>query len=114
MVDITSYCKTTSSVENCFDIIENPKLFPDKEDPMRAAKIIPMIPAGGCQLKATLYDAFDMEAKGWKLIDPGSAAGLDGSMCKSCQTGENWFGYYWTPTVLVGRLGLVSHKPDLK
>ena len=33
------------------------------------------------QIKA-LYKAFDMEALGWNLIDPGSAAGLDGSIAK--------------------------------
>ena len=44
-----------------------------------------------------------MEAKGWKLIDPGSAAGLDGSIAKASESGDNWFGYYWNPTSLVGK-----------
>ena len=29
-----------------------------------------------------------MEAKGWKLVDPGSAAGLDGSIAKAVERGE--------------------------
>ena len=33
-----------------------------------------------------------MEKKGWVLVDPGSAAGLDGSMAKAVERGENWFG----------------------
>ena len=47
-------------------------------------------PAGwGCQLaNANLYRAFEMEKKGWKLIDPGSAAGLDGSIAKASDSGE--------------------------
>ena len=43
-----------------------------------------------------------MEKKGWKLIDPGSAAGLDGSIAKASDSGEPWFGYYWNPTSMVG------------
>ena len=35
--------------------------------------------------------------KGWVLVDPGSAAGLDGSMTKALTRDENWFGYYWSP-----------------
>ncbi|MDC1447623.1 ABC transporter substrate-binding protein, partial [Candidatus Thioglobus sp.] len=83
-------------------ILARPDLFPDKEDPSMGA--FHGCPAGwGCQLSnQALYDAFDMEAKGWKLIDPGSAAGLDGSIAKASESGDNWFGYYWNPTSLVG------------
>ena len=65
-------------------------------------------PAGwGCQLaNANLYRAFEMEKKGWKLIDPGSAAGLDGSIAKASDSGEPWFGYYWNPTSMVGKYNL--------
>ena len=49
-----------------------------------------------------------MEALGWNLIDPGSAAGLDGSIAKASEQGENWFGYYWNPTSLVGKYGLTA------
>ena len=45
-----------------------------------------------------------MEKKGWVLVDPGSAAGLDGSMAKAVERGENWFGYYWSPTSLIGKV----------
>ena len=68
-------------------------------------------PAGwNCQLSTNnLFRAFDMEKKGWKLIDPGSAAGLDGAIAKAATRGENWFGYYWTPTSVVGKYGLVKN-----
>ncbi len=49
-----------------------------------------------------------MEAKGWKLVDPGSAAGLDGSMTKAVERGENWFGYYWSPTAMIGKHKMVK------
>ena len=89
-------------------ILARPDLFPDKEDPSRGA--FHGCPAGwGCQLSnQALYRAFDMEAKGWNLIDPGSAAGLDGSIAKASEQGENWFGYYWNPTSLVGKYGLTA------
>ena len=31
-----------------------------------------------------------MEKKGWVLIDPGSAAGLDGSIAKAAESGNPW------------------------
>ena len=47
-----------------------------------------------------------MEAKGWKLIDTGSGAGLDGSIAKASERGQNWLGYYWAPTTLAGKYNL--------
>ena len=87
-------------------ILEHPELFPDKEDPSKGAFM--GCPAGwGCQLaNANLFRAFEMEKKGWKLIDPGSAAGLDGSIAKAADSGEPWFGYYWNPTSMVGKYNL--------
>jgi glycine betaine/proline transport system substrate-binding protein len=89
------------------DILKRPDLFPDKEDPSKGAFI--GCPAGwGCQLvNANLFRAFEMEKKGWVLVDPGSAAGLDGSMAKAVERGQNWFGYYWSPTSLIGKYNMV-------
>jgi len=74
-------------------LLARPDLFPHPEDPSKGAFV--GCPAGwGCQLaNANLFRAFDMEAKGWLLVDPGSAAGLDGSMAKAAERGENWLGY---------------------
>jgi len=65
-------------------------------------------PAGwGCQsINANQFRAFDMEAKGWVLVDPGSAAGLDGSIAKAVERDEPWFGYYWSPTAIIGKYEL--------
>ena len=88
-------------------ILARPDLFPHPEDPSKGAFV--GCPAGwGCQLiNAQQYIGWDMEAKGWLLVDPGSAAGLDGSMAKAVERGENWFGYYWSPTSLIGKYGMV-------
>ncbi len=95
-------------LKTVLDVLERPDLFPDVEDPSKGAFI--GCPAGwGCQLaNANLFRAFDMEAKGWKLVDPGSAAGLDGSMTKAVERGENWFGYYWSPTAMIGKHKMVK------
>ncbi len=88
-------------------ILEHPEWFPDKEDPSKGAFV--GCPAGwGCQLaNANMFVAFEMEKKGWKLIDPGSAAGLDGTISKASDSGKPWFGYYWNPTSMVGKYGLI-------
>ncbi len=95
-------------LKTVLDVLEHPELFPDKEDPSRGAFV--GCPAGwGCQLtNANLFRAFKMEEKGWKLVDPGSAAGLDGSMTKAVEREENWFGYYWSPTALIGKHQMVK------
>ena len=88
------------------DVLARPDLFPHPEDPSKGG--IVTCPSGwGCQIATNqLFKAFDMEAKGWMLIDSGSSAGLDGSIQKAITRGENWFGYYWGPTVLAAQGGL--------
>ena len=88
------------------EILEHPEWFPSKEDPSKGAFV--GCPAGwGCQIaNANLFRAFDMEKKGWVLIDPGSAAGLDGTISKAADSDSPWFGYYWNPTSMVGKYGL--------
>jgi glycine betaine/proline transport system substrate-binding protein len=93
-------------LKTVMDVIERPDLFPSAEDPSKGG--IVGCPAGwGCQnINVNLFEAFGMADKGWVLIDPGSAAGLDGSISKAIERGDNWFGYYWSPTAMVGRYNL--------
>ena len=90
------------------EILEHPEWFPFKEDPSKGAFV--GCPAGwGCQLaNANLFKAFEMEKKGWVLVDPGSAAGLDGSISKAADSGNPWLGYYWNPTSIVGKYNLIQ------
>jgi len=90
------------------EILEHPEWFPYKEDPSKGAFV--GCPAGwGCQLaNAQLFRAFEMEKKGWVLVDPGSAAGLDGSIAKAAESDKNWFGYYWSPTSIIGKYNMVA------
>jgi glycine betaine/proline transport system substrate-binding protein len=93
-------------LKTVLDILDRPDLFPAKEDPSKGEFI--GCPAGwGCQLSnINLFRAFEMEKKGWILTDPGSQAGLDASMAKAVERGENWFGYYWAPTAPIGRYNM--------
>ena len=98
--------KSNPQFRTVLDILERPDLFPAREDPTKGEFI--GCPAGwGCQLSnQSLFIAFEMEKKGWILVDTGSKAGLDASMSKAAQRGDNWFGYYWSPTSLIGKYNM--------
>jgi glycine betaine/proline transport system substrate-binding protein len=100
--------KKHPELKTVLDVLKHPELFPHPEDKSKGAFV--GCPAGwGCQINNNnLFRAFDMEKKGWLMIDPGSAAGLDGSMSKAVERGENWFGYYWAPTSLIGKHKMVK------
>lgn len=100
--------KKHPELKTVLDVLKRPDLFPHQEDKSKGAFI--GCPAGwGCQLNnANLYRAFEMEKKGWILVDPGSAAGLDGSMTKAVERKQNWFGYYWSPTSMIGQHKMVK------
>jgi len=100
---ISPYTAKKHNLKTVDDILKRPDLFPYSEDKTKGAFV--GCPAGwGCQLaNANLFRANEMEKRGWVLVDPGSAAGLDASLNKSLTRGENWFGYYWSPTTLIGK-----------
>lgn len=100
--------KRHPELKTVLDILAHPELFPYNEDPSKGA--FSGCPAGwGCQLNnANLYRAFKMKEKGWVLVDPGSGAGMDGSMTKAVERDENWFGYYWAPTAMIGKHNMVK------
>jgi glycine betaine/proline transport system substrate-binding protein len=87
-------------------ILARPDLFPHPEDPSKGGfHICP--PGWACELiNKQHFKAWGMEAKGWAIVETGSAAGLDGSIAKAAERGENWFGYYWSPTALIGKYGM--------
>mgnify|MGYP000007168127 FL=1 len=89
-------------------VIANPQLFPDPEDPSKGA--LYGCPAGwNCQITThQLFKAGDMANKGWNLIDPGSGAGLAGSMSEAYNKGDGWIGYYWGPTAILGQVEMVQ------
>ncbi|RKF20200.1 ABC transporter substrate-binding protein [Alginatibacterium sediminis] len=67
-------------------------------------------PAGWtCQLTAGhLFDALNLEQAGFTIIDPGSGAGLAGTIAKAYERKQPWFGYYWAPTPVLGKYPMVK------
>ena len=94
-------------------VLERPDLFPHPEDPSKGGIVI--CPEGWSCLKHNnnLFRAFDMEAKGWKTIDPGSGTGLNSAWEGAVAKQQPFVGYYWEPTSFVGRLGLVKLGADV-
>ncbi|MCV2401317.1 ABC transporter substrate-binding protein [Marinomonas sp. C2222] len=67
-------------------------------------------PAGwSCQISnQNLFKAMNLADAGFEFVDPGSAAGLDGSLSRAYERQEPWFGYYWAPTALLGKYKMVK------
>jgi glycine betaine/proline transport system substrate-binding protein len=89
------------------DALKHPELFPAPDDPSKAA-IYDCPPGWQCQSSLeNLYRALDMEKKGFKLVDTGSAAGLDGTIANAFEHKTGWLGYYWSPTAILGKYEMV-------
>jgi glycine betaine/proline transport system substrate-binding protein len=84
-------------------VMKNAKLFKHPEDPELGGFY--GCPAGwNCQISSgNLFKALKLEEAGFDLIDPGSGAGLSGSIAKAFAREEGWFGYYWAPTAVLGK-----------
>lgn len=90
------------------DALKHPDLFPDTEDPSKGAVVNGPQGWGGTNVTAQFFKAYDAAGKGFVLVDPGSAAGLDGSIAKAYERKEGWLGYYWAPTSLLGKYDMVK------
>ena len=89
-------------------IKKNAKIFKHPEDPDKSAFV--GCPAGWtCQITSgNLFRALKLADSGFELVDPGSAAGLAGSIAKAYERREPWFGYYWAPTAILGKYQMVK------
>jgi len=110
---IPNYIQEQYGLNTIEDVLARPDLFPHPEDSSKGGIVI--CPEGWSCKKhnENLFRAFDMEAKGWKIIDPGSGTGLNAFWEGQVVKEKGAFGYYWSPTVLVGRLDLVSLESEL-
>lgn len=90
------------------DVLARPELFPNKEEPGKGAFMT--CPAGwgcgGVNANLAKASAYNFEKAGFAMVDPGSAAGLDGAIAKAAQRKEAWFGYYWQPTISASKYQL--------
>ena len=89
-------------------VIANAKMFKHPEDDTKSAMY--GCPAGwNCQISSgNLFKAMNLANAGFDLIDPGSGAGLSGSIAKAYERKEPWFGYYWAPTAVLGKYEMVK------
>ncbi len=96
------------------DALRHPQLFPAPEEPAKGG--VYSCPAGWtCEiLTRNLFKAYGAAAKGFVLVDTGSAAGLDGSLAKAYERRQGWLGYYWAPTALMGRYAMVRLDEGVK
>ncbi len=99
-------------------VVERPDLFPDPENSDRG-RLYSCPPGWVCELSTSaLYEAFDMDAKGWTLFSPGSGGALDASIARAFTREEPILFYYWGPTSVLGKfdavqLDLGPVKPDV-
>ena len=89
-------------------VLKNVKMFPHPEDDSISGFY--GCPAGwNCQISTgNLFKALNLEEAGFEMVDPGSGAGLAGSIAKAYERGEGWFGYYWAPTAVLGKYEMVK------
>ena len=85
------------------DALAHPELFPGAEDESKGAFF--GCPSGwACQhIARNQFLGSKADEKGFALVDPGSAAGLDGAIAKAFNRDEGWLGYYWAPTAILGQ-----------
>ncbi len=73
----------------------------------------------GCRVVSdNLVRALDLESSGIEVFNHGSGETLASSMGSAVTSQEPWFGYYWGPTVPMGkydmtRVDLGEYKPDV-
>lgn len=89
-------------------VLKHADMFTHPEDPAKSGFY--GCPAGwNCQITArNLFNALEMGDAGFELIDPGSGAGLSGSIARAYERQEPWIGYYWAPTAILGKYEMVK------
>ena len=90
------------------DMLKHRDLFPDPEDSSKGAIFNGPQGWGGTVVTSQLYKAYGASAAGFRLVDSGSAAGLDGSIAKAFEHKQGWVGYYWAPTAILGKYPMVK------
>jgi glycine betaine/proline transport system substrate-binding protein len=89
-------------------VIAHAELFEHPEDNEKFAFY--SCPAGWtCQITAGhLFNALKLEDHKFDVIDPGSGAALAGTIAKAYERKQPWFGYYWSPTPVLGKYEMVK------
>lgn len=87
------------------DMPEYWKIFKDPEDPKKG-RFYSCIPGWECEkINEKKFKAYGLD-KYYNIFLPGSDAALNGSMAAAYKKGNPWFGYYWAPTWVLGKLDM--------
>lgn len=92
-------------LKSVFDMSKYWKIFKDPEDPHKG-RFFNSIPGWA----VTKHNEQKMKTYGldkyYNLFLPGSDAALNGSMAAAYKKGRPWFGYYWSPTWVLGKFDM--------
>ena len=81
------------------------EIFKDPEDPGKG-RFYSCIPGWECEkINEKKFKAYGLD-KHFNIFLPGSDAALNGSMAAAYKKGKPWFGYYWAPTWVLGKLDM--------
>ncbi len=83
------------------------ELFKDPEDPTKG-RFISCIPGWFCvKTNEEKFKAYGLDEY-YNLFTPGSDPALSASLVGAYAKGEPWFGYYWEPTWVLGKLDMTK------
>jgi len=100
------------------DVIARPDLFKDPEDSSKG-RLYSCPPGWACEITTNaLFEALDMNNKGWNIFSPGSGGALDASIARAFTREEPILFYHWGPTAILGKFDAVEidlgeAKPDV-
>lgn len=92
-------------LKSVFDMPKYWELFKDPEDPSKG-RFYNSIPGWTVtKINEEKFKAYGLDKYFTNFI-PGSDAALSGSMIAAYKKGKPWFGYYWAPTWILGKLDM--------
>lgn len=93
-------------IKSISDLADNWEVFADPSDPKKG-RLYGGPPGWGSEvIISNLFKALDLD-KTFTMFSPGSGEGLKASIARAVTTESPWVGYYWGPTAVVGKYGLV-------
>lgn len=85
------------------DALRHPELFPDTNNPSRAA-IYNCPEAWACKIStANLFKALNAAKQGFALVNTKDPRDFDDSIARAFDNKVGWLGYYWSPTAVIGK-----------
>ncbi|MBW2027698.1 MAG: ABC transporter substrate-binding protein [Deltaproteobacteria bacterium] len=92
-------------LKSVFDMPKYWKLFQDPEYPSKG-RFYSCIPGWECEkINEKKFKAYGLD-RHYNIFLPGSDAALNGSMAAAYEKRQPWFGYYWAPTWVLGKLDM--------